>query len=94
MAQRRASCLLLADPLLYYDPPLLRSLTLLPLQEALRRAPPAHQERLLAALEHHPVAPQAEAMKQLVGALQAINRTGAKPRTEEGYMSWTKDLPE
>ena len=94
LAQRRASCLLLADPLLYYDPPLLRSLTLLPLQEALRRAPPAHQERLLAALEHHPVAPQAEAMKQLVGALQAINRTGAKPRTEEGYMSWTKDLPE
>ena len=42
------------------------------LQEALRRAPPAHQERLLAALEHHPVAPQAEAMQQLVGALQAI----------------------
>jgi hypothetical protein len=63
------------------------------LQEALRRAPPAHQERLLVALEHHPVVPQAEAMKQLVGALQAINRTGAKPRTEEGYMSWTKDLP-
>ena len=42
------------------------------LQEALRRAPPAHQVRLLAALEHHPVAPQAEAMTQLVGALQAI----------------------
>lgn len=40
------------------------------------------------------MAPQAEAMKQLVGALQAINRTGAKPRTEEGYMSWTKELPE
>ena len=33
-------------------------------------------------------------VKQLVGALQAINRTGAKPRTEEGYMSWTRDLPE
>ena len=26
--------------------------------------------------------------------LQAINRTGATPHTEEGYMSWTKDLPE
>ena len=64
------------------------------LQEALRSAPPAHQARLLAAMEHHPVAQQAEAMKQLVGALQAINRTGAKPRTEEGYMSWTRDLPE
>ena len=25
---------------------------------------------------------------------QAINRTGATPRTEEGYMSWTRDLPE
>ena len=64
------------------------------LQEALRSAPPAHQARLLAAMEHHPVAQQAEAMKQLVGALQAINRTGAKVRTEEGYMSWTRELPE
>lgn len=39
------------------------------LQEALRRAPPAHRARLLMAVGHHPVAPQAEAMRQLVEAL-------------------------
>lgn len=60
------------------------------LQEALRAVPPGGHARVRGAFDHHPAPTQGEAMRQLVDALVAINRSGAQPRADDGYEpQWT-----